>query len=91
MTATCIRVPVQNGHSESVNLQFAKPLSVARARELLASAPGVKLVDDPANKRYPMPIDASKTSDFTMSGYRRRVGLTAWPRRTTMKSGTGTR
>jgi aspartate-semialdehyde dehydrogenase len=63
VTATCVRVPVQNGHSEAVNLQFARPLSVERARELLAAAPGVKLVDDPANKVYPMPIDASGQDD----------------------------
>ena len=41
VTATCVRVPVQNSHSESVNLQFARPLIVERARELLAAAPGV--------------------------------------------------
>ncbi len=61
--ATCVRVPVQNSHSESVNLQFARPLSVARAQELLAAAPGVKLMDDPANKVYPMPIEASGQND----------------------------
>ncbi|MDF1523206.1 MAG: Asd/ArgC dimerization domain-containing protein, partial [Trueperaceae bacterium] len=42
-------VPVHTGHSESVNLQFARPLSADRARELLAVAPGVKLLDDPAD------------------------------------------
>ena len=63
VTATCVRVPVQNSHSEAVNIQFARPLSVERARELLAGAPGVKLVDDPANKIYPMPIDASGQDD----------------------------
>jgi len=63
VTATCVRVPVQNGHSEALNLQFAKPLSIEKARELLAKAPGVKLVDDPANKVYPMPIDASGQDD----------------------------
>src|SRR3990172_5051041 len=46
VSATCVRVPVQNGHSESVNLEFAGPLSVERARELLAKAPGVRLADD---------------------------------------------
>ncbi len=59
VTATCVRVPVQNGHSESLNLQFARPLSVERARELLAATPGIKLADDPADNIYPMPIDAS--------------------------------
>jgi len=63
VTATCVRVPVQNGHSESVNLQFARPLSVERARELLAKAPGVRLVDDPTNRVYPMPIEASGQDD----------------------------
>jgi aspartate-semialdehyde dehydrogenase len=63
VTATCVRVPVQNSHSEAVNIQFARPLSVERARELLAGAPGVKLVDDQANKIYPMPIDASGQDD----------------------------
>jgi aspartate-semialdehyde dehydrogenase len=63
VTATCVRVPVQNSHSESVNLQFARPLSVERARELLAAAPGIKLVDDPATKSYPMPIDTSGQND----------------------------
>jgi aspartate-semialdehyde dehydrogenase len=59
VSATCVRVPVQNSHSESVNLQFARPLSVERAKELLAAAPGVILMDDPSNKLYPMPIVAS--------------------------------
>ncbi len=63
VTATCVRVPVHTGHSESVNLQFARPLSVERARELLAAAPGVALVDDPANKAYPMPIHAAGKDD----------------------------
>ena len=63
VTATCVRVPVQNSHSEAVNLQFARPLSPERARALLAAAPGVKVVDDPAGKVYPMPIDASGQDD----------------------------
>ncbi len=63
VTATCVRVPVQNGHSEAVNLQFVRPLSVERARELLASAPGIRLVDEPVDKIYPMPIDASGQDD----------------------------
>ncbi len=63
VTATCVRVPVQNGHSEALNLQFARPLSVERARALLAAASGVQVVDDPANKVYPMPILASGQDD----------------------------
>jgi aspartate-semialdehyde dehydrogenase len=71
VTATCVRVPVQNGHSEAVNLQFARPLSVDRARELLAKAPGVQVVDDPANKAYPMPILASGKDDTYVGRIRR--------------------
>jgi aspartate-semialdehyde dehydrogenase len=71
VTATCVRVPVQNGHSEAVNLQFASPLSVERARELLAAAPGVRVVDDPANKLYPMPIEASGQDDTYVGRIRR--------------------
>jgi aspartate-semialdehyde dehydrogenase len=58
VTATCARVPVFNGHSESVNLQTREPLSIQKARELLASAPGIIVVDDPAANDYPMPLMA---------------------------------
>ena len=47
VSGTCVRVPVFTGHSLSINAEFARPLSVARARELLAAAPGVELVDVP--------------------------------------------
>ncbi len=60
---TCVRVPVMRSHAESVTLRLERPLSPAEAREILASAPGVKLVDEPAAeppaRRYPMPIDTS--------------------------------
>ena len=58
LTATCIRVPVFNSHSESVNIETEKKLTRAKVIELLKDAPGVKVVDDPLNKKYPMPIDA---------------------------------
>jgi aspartate-semialdehyde dehydrogenase len=63
VSATCVRVPVQNSHSESINLEFAGPVSVEWARELLAKAPGVQLMDDVANKIYPMPIITSGKDD----------------------------
>ena len=46
-------------HSESITVEFEKPLSPERARQILEAAPGVKVVDDPANSVYPMPLDAS--------------------------------
>jgi aspartate-semialdehyde dehydrogenase len=82
VSATCVRVPVQNGHSESVNLEFAAPMSVDQARELLAKAPGVQLTDDVANKVYPMPITASGTDDTYVGRIRRDStvanGLNLW-------------
>jgi aspartate-semialdehyde dehydrogenase len=58
VTATCVRVPVIGGHSESINLEFAQPCDLSRVRKLLAKAPGVILVDDPQLARYPLPLDA---------------------------------
>ena len=54
--ATCVRVPVERCHSESVAVRLERALSVPAAQQLLAAAPGVELVDEPAAKRYPMPI-----------------------------------
>ena len=58
VTSTCVRVPVFNAHSESVNIETQKKLTRADVIRLLSKAPGVKVVDDPARKKYPMPIDA---------------------------------
>jgi aspartate-semialdehyde dehydrogenase len=63
ISATCVRVPVYRAHSESVNIEFERPMTPVEARAILAKAPGVKVVDDPANKKYPMPIDASGMYD----------------------------
>jgi aspartate-semialdehyde dehydrogenase len=63
VTATTVRVPVMGGHSESVNIEFEKPCSVAEVREVLKSAPGVIVQDDPANNVYPMPINAFGKDD----------------------------
>ena len=59
VSCTCVRVPVVRSHSISVSLHFDSPVSVEKAREILAKAPGVKLVDDLANKQHPMPLDTS--------------------------------
>jgi aspartate-semialdehyde dehydrogenase len=59
VTATTVRVPVFYGHSESVNIETIRKISAAEVRELLAGAPGVKLVDDPGNLRYPLAIDCA--------------------------------
>lgn len=56
---TCVRVPVENCHSESILVETEKKISVAKARELFAAAEGIELVDDLAAGRYPMPKDCS--------------------------------
>ena len=59
VSMTCVRVPVVRSHSISATLRFDKPVSVAQAREVIANAPGCKLVDDLAAKQYPMPLDTT--------------------------------
>ena len=59
VSATCVRVPVANGHSESILIETERKLSASQARELLAAMPGVVVVDDLDAKRYPMPRDCS--------------------------------
>ena len=59
VTATAVRVPVFYGHSESVNIEFEKPLSAKEARAILSVAPGIAVLDNPAEKIYPMPIQAA--------------------------------
>jgi aspartate-semialdehyde dehydrogenase len=66
-SVTCVRVPVYRSHSVAVSAEFEKPISVAAAREVLKKAPGLDLVDDPANQKYPMPL-------FTSEAYNCQVG-----------------
>jgi len=73
ISATCVRVPVFRAHSESVNIEFERPMPPAQAREIISHSPGVKLVDDPANKKYPMPIDASGQYDCLVGRIRQDV------------------
>ena len=71
VTATCVRVPVLRAHSESINLTFAKPLSESEARQILSSAPGVRVVDDRLANKHPEPIDASGGDDVLVGRIRR--------------------
>ncbi|HEX6667382.1 MAG TPA: aspartate-semialdehyde dehydrogenase [Solirubrobacterales bacterium] len=74
VSATCVRVPVVTGHSEAVNVETKQPLSPEHARELLAAAAGVSVVDDPAAVRYPMPIDAAGRDEVFVGRIRRDPG-----------------
>jgi aspartate-semialdehyde dehydrogenase len=79
---TCVRVPVLNGHSIAVNVEFEKPLTPEQAREILKASAGVKLVDDPGKALYPMPINASGCYDVEVGRIRRDQsadnGLVLW-------------
>src|SRR5215471_17931305 len=66
-SVTCVRVPVYRSHSVAVNAEFEKPASVEAARDALKKAPGVDVVDEPENKKYPMPL-------FTSEKYNCEVG-----------------
>jgi aspartate-semialdehyde dehydrogenase len=74
ISATCVRVPVVNGHSEAVNVQTARELSPERARELLRAAPGVSVLDDPGAGLYPLAIDATGHDDVFVGRIRRDSG-----------------
>jgi len=71
VTATCVRAPVFNSHSESVNLQFEDKISVEEALNALGEFPGVTVVDDPADNVYPMPLDASGKDDVFVGRIRK--------------------
>ncbi|MDX2480781.1 MAG: aspartate-semialdehyde dehydrogenase [Desulfuromusa sp.] len=67
VTATCVRIPVIYGHSESMNVETEKKISADKARELFGNAEGLLVVDDPAEIKYPVPCE-SDNEDMTMVG-----------------------
>jgi aspartate-semialdehyde dehydrogenase len=71
ISATCVRVPVVTGHSESLNVQTREPLSPEECRELLAAAPGVIVVDSPAEGLYPLAIDVAGRDEVLVGRIRR--------------------
>jgi aspartate-semialdehyde dehydrogenase len=71
ISATCVRVPVVVGHSESVNIQTREPLTPDECREILAAAPGVVVVDDPGDAIYPLAIDAAGRDEVLVGRIRR--------------------
>lgn len=82
ITATCARVPVFYGHSESVNVETEKKLSARDCRALLAQAPGVRVIDNPAENLYPLAIDAAGEDDTFVGRIREdesiENGLNMW-------------
>ena len=82
ITATTVRVPVMNGHSEAVNIETEEKLTAEMAREILSKASGVKVVDDPKSKRYPLPGDVTGSDEVFVGRIREdfsvRNGLNLW-------------
>ncbi|MBN2455656.1 MAG: aspartate-semialdehyde dehydrogenase [Sedimentisphaerales bacterium] len=76
ITCTCIRVPVFRAHCESINLEFADPITAEQVRDLLSTAPGVALIDDRENNRFPMPVDASGKDEIFVGRIRQDESIT---------------
>lgn len=75
VTATCVRVPVIYGHSESLYVELKNDYDLEEVKQLLADAPGVTLVDDPANQQYPLATDAAGKPDVFVGRLRRDLGF----------------
>ena len=75
VSATCVRVPVYVSHSEAVNIEFADAISPGEVREILASAPGLRVVDEPSENGYPMPIEAAGADDVLVGRIRQDLAL----------------
>jgi aspartate-semialdehyde dehydrogenase len=82
VSATCVRVPVVTGHSEAIHIQFSNPMSPEEARNILATAPGVKVLDDTPISLYPHPWAAAGTDEVFVGRIRRDAshpnGLAIW-------------
>src|SRR3954467_9598490 len=73
ITATCIRVPIPRAHSESINLEFERPITPDEVRSILRKAPGVKIVDDREQNHFPMPLEASGQDDVLVGRIRQDI------------------
>ncbi len=71
VASTCVRVPVFNSHSEALHVEFHRPITPERAREILSSTPGVKVVDDLSHSQFPTPIDATGRYDAIVGRIRK--------------------
>ena len=75
ITATCVRVPVMRAHAESINLEFEKDISEAQALDVLAKFPGVSIINDRKNNRFPTPLDATTQDNVFVGRVRRDISL----------------
>lgn len=75
VSCTCVRVPVYRSHSVSITARFSRPVDVAAARAAFAGKPGIKVVDDPANMVFPVPLDTTGKDDCLVGRIRRNLVL----------------
>ena len=73
LSCTCVRVPIARAHSESLNLEFEEEVTPEEAREILSKSEGVRVVDDPLNGGYPMPLDATAKYDVLAGRIRQDI------------------
>lgn len=94
ITATAVRIPVHGGHSESINIEFEKPFDMKTVFELLESAPGIVVLDDPKENVYPMPMFAKHKDDVFVGRIRRDEsianGLNLWVVADNLRKGAAT-
>jgi aspartate-semialdehyde dehydrogenase len=91
---TCVRVPVFGGHSESVNVEFEKRFEIDQVREVLRTAPGVVLQDDPGAHIYPMPVHVEERDEVFVGRIRRdetvHHGISFWVVADNLRKGAAT-
>ncbi|GHT02794.1 aspartate-semialdehyde dehydrogenase [Planctomycetales bacterium] len=75
VTATCVRVPTLRAHCEAVNIEFSRPMSEREVYEILATAPGVTVLDDRAQNRSPQPLDATGQGNVLVGRIRQDISL----------------
>lgn len=94
ISATCVRVPTFFGHAMNVWAEFERPVSAAEARDLMATAKGVRLVDEPASEQYPTPMDVVGTDDVLVGRLRGDSslpgGITFWTVTDSIRKGAAT-
>jgi len=82
VSATCVRVPVAVSHSEAIHIEFENEVSPDKARDILRTQAGIRIVDDPHSNVYPMPIDAAGKDDVLVGRIRSDIsnpnGLALW-------------
>ncbi|MHB2016358.1 MAG: aspartate-semialdehyde dehydrogenase [Candidatus Xenobia bacterium] len=94
VTATTVRVPVLIGHSEAINIETKQALAPQKVREILEKAPGIKVVDEPAKSKYPLPLDAAGQDDVLVGRIRKDashpLGIDLWIAADNLRKGAAT-